>query len=146
MVFPSRAAAAALLLVCGVSLGLWPGETNARLQTGAVPTLAPRLRPADILLDFGRIEPGREARRSFVLHNDGNAELFLGEPRPSCGCATVKLDSPVPPGGTGRIEVALSARSVRPGTIASHIEVASNDPDAWLFLVRAEVAADDASR
>lgn len=109
--------------------------------TQRVVAKGPRLRVGDNQLDFGVVAVGQELAHTFVLHNDGDADLEIAKAKPSCGCAALNYDKVIPAGGEGKFEVRVSGKSVRAGLMSHRIEIESNQPDFWLMTVRAKVDA-----
>lgn len=76
-------------------------------------------------IDYGEIEKGADGVRVFQFTNTGNAPLVIEEVYSSCGCATPSwTKAPVPPGGSGEIQVKYNTSIV--GPIRRTITVYSN--------------------
>jgi hypothetical protein len=88
----------------------------------------PRIRLAEVIHDFGRIEFGAMARNDFVFTNTGNAALEILDVKPGCGCTTAgQWDRRVEPGKTGRIPLQFNSTGFS-GTISKSATVTCNDP------------------
>jgi hypothetical protein len=73
----------------------------------------------------------------FEVKNSGDAVLRLEKVRPSCPCVSVKYDSVVEPGKTGRIESFIDTKGFHSGPMSKFIMVASNaknDPTVKLTV------------
>lgn len=78
--------------------------------------------------DFGAVTEGDSLKHTFVLKNDGTANLLLDRVQTSCGCTVAELKKKdIPPGGTGELEVTFNTQG-RPGDQNKIITVLSNDP------------------
>jgi hypothetical protein len=100
--------------------------------TGAIaPTPATTLKPedlafADVIHDFGTIQEGPDASFVFTFKNNGNEPIVIQKAQPSCGCTVPSFSNePVPPGGTGKIDVAYHTKG-RPNAFSKSITVVSN--------------------
>ncbi|HNQ90735.1 MAG TPA: DUF1573 domain-containing protein [Verrucomicrobiota bacterium] len=101
----------------------------------AVPGPGPRIRFAETVHDFGKIEVGTVVKHDFVFTNIGTAVLEITEVRPGCGCTTTGTwDRRVEPGQTGKIPLQFNSSGFS-GTIGKNMTVFCNDPErATLFL------------
>jgi len=78
--------------------------------------------------DFGKVMEGEKLKHVFLFKNKGTATLEILRVEPSCGCTAAVLSSPrTPPGGEGRIEVAVDTQGMR-GRVSRDISVTTNDP------------------
>jgi hypothetical protein len=62
----------------------------------------------------------------FEVKNTGDAVLKLEKVRPSCPCVSVKFDSVVEPGKTGRIKSFIDTKGFHSGPMSKFIMIASN--------------------
>ena len=77
------------------------------------------------VIDYGDIEKGSDGIRVFEFTNTGNVPLVITDVSSSCGCTIPKKpEEPIPPGGTGEIEVKYDTQRV--GPIRKTITVYSN--------------------
>ncbi|MCA1752026.1 MAG: DUF1573 domain-containing protein [Flavobacteriales bacterium] len=61
---------------------------------------------ADNAHDFGTIQQDSENKKIFTFTNEGNEPLIIEKAKGSCGCTVPTYPKePIPPGGTGEIEV-----------------------------------------
>lgn len=82
---------------------------------------------------FGQRDSAQVVEHSFVLKNNGDAELFIKAIRPDCGCIAVRSDLlALPPGGSTSIDVRLALKGLR-GVMRKRVIVESNDPVSPLF-------------
>jgi hypothetical protein len=76
--------------------------------------------------DFGKVGAGEKIGCIFTYTNTGDADLVITSASASCGCTVPKYDrKPVPPGGTGMIEVVFDT-SGREGMQTKTVVVQSN--------------------
>jgi hypothetical protein len=56
--------------------------------------------------DFGTVQQDSENKKVFTFTNEGNEPLIIEKAKGSCGCTVPTYPKePIPPGGTGEIEV-----------------------------------------
>lgn len=79
-------------------------------------------------IDFGTLNQGAEAVRTFKFTNTGKTPLVIQGIKGQCGCTTI-LDSwpkdPIPPGGSGTFQVKYDT-STRVGAFDKKVTVTSN--------------------
>lgn len=64
----------------------------------------------DTLHNFGWIEEGGRAVYSFEFKNNGKTPLVVSGANGSCGCAVASFPKePIPPGGSGKIDVEFNS-------------------------------------
>ena len=96
--------------------------------------------------DFGTVEEGDKAEKTFTFKNTGNQPIILSNVRASCGCTTPNWTrEPVMPGQTGKIEVSYNSAG-RPGAFNKTITITSNATEANKVLtIRGNVVNDPAN-
>lgn len=78
----------------------------ASLREKPAPELAPAMAFRDTLFDFGKVREGEIIEYAFIFTNPGKGPLLISRARSTCGCTVPEWpEAPVPPGGTGRINV-----------------------------------------
>lgn len=88
----------------------------------------PRIKCGHPEYDFGMVDPQELVRHTFVLENNGSADLAIKQIHTPCGCTTVDAGvRTIPPGGSSGIEVRLSLAG-RKGFVQKSVYVESNDP------------------
>jgi hypothetical protein len=81
---------------------------------------------ADMVHDFGTIPEGPDASCVFTFKNNGKEPIIIQKAQPSCGCTVPSFSGePVPPGGTGKIDVAYHTKG-KPNAFSKSITVVSN--------------------
>jgi hypothetical protein len=89
---------------------------------------APKIQFDQTSYDVGTIIEAqtRVIKTVFNVKNTGDATLKLEKVRPSCPCVSVKYDSLIEPGKTGRIESLIDTKGFHSGPTSKFIMVASN--------------------
>jgi hypothetical protein len=84
--------------------------------------------------NFGKVKAGERVGCIFTYTNSGDADLIITSASASCGCTVPKYDKkPVPPGGTGTIEVVFDT-SGREGLQTKTVVVQSNAENNIVIL------------
>jgi hypothetical protein len=87
----------------------------------------PRITFAEIIHDFGNIEPGTRNTCEFKFTNTGDSPLKITDVSKSCGCTTSSLEKEeYGPGESGILKVDYHA-SLQPASITKTLVVSSND-------------------
>ena len=96
--------------------------------------------------DFGAVEEGDKAEKTFVFKNTGNQPIIMSNVRASCGCTTPSwTKEPVLPGQSGQIQVSYNSAG-RPGAFNKTITITSNATEATKVLtIRGNVVSDPAN-
>ena len=80
----------------------------------------------DVTHDFGTVPEGPDASCIFTFTNNGKEPIVIQKAQPSCGCTVPSFSSePVPPGGTGIINVSYHTQG-KPTAFTKTISVVSN--------------------
>jgi hypothetical protein len=84
--------------------------------------------------DFGDLQEGDVVKHSFNFKNTGSSPLIIAEAHGSCGC-TIPLypKEPIPPGGTGEIEVQFNSFA-KPGLQNKTVTVTANTEPSQTVL------------
>jgi len=84
--------------------------------------------------DFGKVDAGEKVAYTFSYKNKGNAPLVISYVSTTCGCTASKYSrKPVPPGGSGTIEVIFDSEG-RNGRQSKVITVRSNATKSTVLL------------
>ncbi|MBE0645690.1 MAG: DUF1573 domain-containing protein [Bacteroidetes bacterium] len=115
------------------------------LTTTIVP--AQHLRVDATEKSFSEMRPLEQRSVTFVLYNIASDTIFLGQPKPSCGCTATVLDkSTLPPGDSTLLSVEFRAAPGMNGTINKSVTLygrfAGVDEKLAVLRVHAEIAAD----
>lgn len=84
--------------------------------------------------DFGEFIQDREQQHAFLVKNTGTAPLKILEVDPDCACTVPSYDPEIPPGGEGRITLALKPYSVLK-EFTKKTRIRTNDPDTPQVLL-----------
>jgi cytochrome c5 len=97
---------------------------------------AARIRFDTVEHDFGKVPSDQKVSLKWTFHNDGDAPLEILNLKPSCACtATAVRSDPVPPGGSGVIEVTFDPVG-QFGQVRKSVAVTSNDPEHKIVILR----------
>ncbi len=115
------------LIACKGGVKTAGGDAGSGVAPAAAGT-GPAIACAEPTWEFGTIAEGEVVRHVFAIRNTGGEVLKIESARGSCGCtATVVSATEIPPGGEGRIEVAVNTQGRR-GALEKSVVVVSNDP------------------
>ena len=94
--------------------------------------------------DFGKLIDGVKVSFKFKFKNVGGSELIINQVKTSCGCtASHYSKDPIPPGGSGVIELTFDS-SHQPGKKYKYATVVANtQPNIVKLNIRAEVVQPD---
>jgi len=108
------------------------GQNSPTSQTSTpnaeVTDAKPKIRCDQPVYEFPEVWGGDKVEHTFILHNDGNADLEITKVRGGCGCTTIPgYDKVIPPGKQGKVTFIVQT-STRSTTKTVHPTVSSNDP------------------
>jgi hypothetical protein len=113
----------------GIASG--PAQTSIASPATAISpptTSGAKIRFAETVFDFGKVNGGEMARHNFVFTNTGSSMLEITDVRPGCGCTTAGAwDKTVEPGKTGMIPLQFNSTGFS-GTVTKTATVTCNDP------------------
>jgi len=108
---------------------------------------APRAVTPFINFTFGDVYRGEIISQIFVIRNEGDSDLQMGEFTAGCGCEVVRSDKVIPPGkaGSATLEVQTVSQS---GQISKTATLHTNDPDrpTIIFTLVANIIDGPATR
>jgi hypothetical protein len=109
--------------------------TGAALgQSSQDPQAKPKLTIQKLEHNFGEIKKGSVAQHSFVIKNEGKADLEIKNVAPACGCTASDFTKIVPPGQEGKITLSFNSSGFN-GAVTKHAEVYTNDPERPQFTL-----------
>lgn len=87
-------------------------ESNSA-EIVAAQTGVPKLQVDNLVHDFGDLKLNDKAEHTFVVKNEGTADLIILEAKPGCGCTVSDnyTKTPIKPGETGIVPVVFNATS-----------------------------------
>ncbi|MDD4756797.1 MAG: DUF1573 domain-containing protein [Prolixibacteraceae bacterium] len=97
---------------------------------------APAAKFSESSHDFGNMKQGEKKEHTFMLSNDGKADLIIRNVRSSCGCTAVAPSKKViAPGESAPVKVTFDSRGKR-GRQSKSITVITNDPKSPTNVLR----------
>jgi hypothetical protein len=90
-------------------------------------TAAPVLTVEKSRFEVGSLVEGDPVFHAISYTNNGDADLVLHDVKTDCACTTVTVDKNLPPGRSGKLELAIDTAN-QSGTIERKIALHSNDP------------------
>jgi hypothetical protein len=103
---------------------------NAEDAPAAVEAATPLLRLAETEFDNGEASPGTTVTHDFVIKNEGQAPLLISDVIPGCGCTVTSFTSFIPPGGQGKVGMAVDLYKEWAGrNVNKAATIISNDPN-----------------
>lgn len=98
----------------------------------------PRISCPNPVYDLGTVSAAGQFPCEFTVENRGNRELVIQDVRVSCrDCLEILAfpKEPIPPEGSGVVQVAFSAKGSK-GKVNKSLVVRSNDPTRPTFMLR----------
>jgi len=109
-----------------------PQAVSAESTAPAGPTTTMTFEQTDY--DFGSVKEGEKVQHTYKFKNTGSEPLIISGAKGSCGCTVPKWPSePIPPGGTGVIDVQFDSKG-KPGKQTKRVTVNANTIPAQTFL------------
>lgn len=118
----SKATAIVLFIIAAIAS---PGlASNQEKQKGS----SPKLVTQSFTHDFGEVEAGNPLNYSFIIKNEGSADLQIKNVAPSCGCTASEYDKVIAPGKEGKVTLGVAVTEHYSGEVAKSATVTTNDP------------------
>jgi hypothetical protein len=122
-----------LAVSCSSDHGNKESASHKDRQVGS-DNFLPEIKFVRTLHDFGKIYQGEVVGTNFAFTNTGSANLIILDASASCGCTVPSWSKePVPPGGTGNIEVKFDSAG-REGKQNKSITIRTNAGDVSSIL------------
>lgn len=118
----SGAALAAALLAFAPALAF------AQAPKAAAPAAAPKLVLPEEKKDVGTVPKGEVIHATFILKNEGKADLHVTDVKPSCGCTAPEYDKTIKPGAEGKIVLNVDTKTFQ-GPISKSALILTDDPE-----------------
>jgi len=91
--------------------------------------------------DFGKIKQDSENKYVFKFTNTGKEPMIIETANGSCGCTVPNYPkAPIPPGGTGEIEVVYKPGKQENAQTKTVTVIANTEPKETTLRIKAEVA------
>ena len=111
-----------------------PKEQLAKEQSSKDQSSKPKLVIQKLDHNFGEIKKGASAQYSFLVKNEGAAELEIKSVVPACGCTATEFTKTIPAGKEGKITLTFNSAGYN-GAVSKHAEVYTNDPEHQQFTL-----------
>lgn len=90
--------------------------------------------------DFGEIAQGEKVSYSFKFTNSGKSDLVISSAKGSCGCTVPEYSKdPVPPGGSGKIDVVFDSKGKSGGQNKKVTIVSNTVPNQAILTITGNV-------
>ena len=97
--------------------------------------------------DFGKIKQDSENKHIFKFTNTGKEPMIIETANGSCGCTVPNYPkAPIPPGGTGEIEVVYKPGKRENAQTKTVTVIANTEPKETTLRIKAEVAPGTGSK
>ncbi|HVS12296.1 MAG TPA: DUF1573 domain-containing protein [Thermoanaerobaculia bacterium] len=96
---------------------------------------APKAVVPQTLVDLGIVPRGDRASTEFTLENRGTAPLVVTQTTSSCSCMVVRADSPIAPGGSGKVVAEVDTEVLEGPSVAS-VTVYTNDAENPILTLK----------
>ena len=117
--------AAAALLVAAPASAL---AQAAKPAAPAASAAAPKLVLVEEKKDAGTVPKGEVIHATFVLKNEGKADLHVTDVKPSCGCTAPEYDKTIKPGAEGKVVLNVDTKTFQ-GPISKSALILTDDPE-----------------
>jgi hypothetical protein len=126
-------AAALLAIVPAIALAQAPKPAASTAsapapKAAAASVPAPKLVLVDEKKDVGTVPKGEVVHATFVLKNEGKADLHVTDVKPSCGCTAPEYDKTIKAGGEGKIVLNVDTKTFQ-GPISKSALILTDDPE-----------------
>lgn len=130
MTSPSRSALSgrATAAVVATLLAIVPAAALAQAPKADASGATPKLVIVKDKIDVGVVPKGEEVHATYVLRNEGKADLHVTDVKPSCGCTAPEYDRTIKPGGEGKLLLKVDTRTFQ-GPISKSALIITDDPE-----------------
>ena len=113
-----------------------PAKSQAQEPAGPLTSISFN----EYIHDFGVMDEGDVVVHTFEFTNTGAEPLILDKCKGSCGCTVPECPKdPIPPGGTGSIEVKFNSKGKKNSQTKKVYVNANTDPVQTLLTIKAQV-------
>lgn len=109
-------------------LAIAPAAALAQAPKASTSAPAPKLVLVDEKKDVGVVPKGELVRATFVLKNEGKADLHVTDVKPSCGCTAPEFDKTIKPGGEGKVVLNVDTKAFQ-GPMSKSALILTDDPE-----------------
>ena len=115
-------------------------DNTASAEGSVDPENAPAFSFEKDVHEFGDIAQGENVSYSFVFTNSGKSDLIISSAKGSCGCTVPEYSKdPVPPGGTGKIDVVFDSKGKKGQQNKKVTLVANTEPSQTILTIKGNV-------
>ncbi len=113
-----------------------PETANGKVDKDKLPVI----KFVETEFNYGKIIQGEKVSHTFTFTNEGKSNLVIASAKASCGCTVAQPPKdPIPPGGTGKIEVVFDSNG-KSGVVSKSITVLTNcEPNISILTIAGEV-------
>jgi hypothetical protein len=109
--------------------------TVALLACTSVALAAPHAVVEHPVFDFGTVAQGKKVDHVFILKNNGDSMLTIGQVSTSCGCTVADVSSrSVAPGKSSEIHVTFNSMNFH-DNVSKNVTVHTNDPGRTIYTL-----------
>jgi hypothetical protein len=109
-------------------LAIAPATALAQAAKPASSAAAPKLVLVADKKDAGVVPKGEVVHATFILKNEGKADLHVTDVKPSCGCTAPEYDKTIKPGAEGKIVLNVDTKTFQ-GPISKSALILTDDPE-----------------
>jgi glutathione peroxidase len=136
-----------LLALAALTLNVMAQDNG---KTAAAPKPAPKLVVNAATYDFGQVKEGEEVSHTFIVRNEGKAELVITNVSPACGCTASNFSKSVAPNSEGLITLSVKTAGMS-GPNERYADIISNDTQnafykLWLKLDVVKAVANETTK
>ncbi len=115
-------------VLAGTALAMAQDKPPAPPPAKGSAVAAPKIEVIPETKDAGTVAKGQMIESTFVIKNNGAADLVISDARPGCGCTVASFDKVIKPGAEGKVISSVDTKNFA-GPISKSILLISNDPD-----------------
>jgi len=109
-------------------LAFAPAAALAQAPKAAASAAAPKLVLVQEKKDVGTVPKGEVVHATFVIRNEGKADLHVTDVKPSCGCTAPEYDKTIKPGAEGKVVLNVDTKTFQ-GQISKSALILTDDPE-----------------
>jgi hypothetical protein len=133
------------VIIAAMAFAIAAPASARQTQAGGPSSPAPKLVVPLTSFEFGDVYRGEIISHTFVIRNEGGADLVIKEFTAACGCSVTESDRVIPPGKEGRAVLEIDT-STQAGEITKVATLRTNDlarPNLLLTLTANVLTSSD---
>lgn len=103
----------------------------------------PKVAVKQATMNLGEVKPNSEAAATFIVKNEGTADLRIINVAPSCGCTASQYTDVIAPGREGKIVLTVKTEGIE-GAHTKTADVYTNDPVTEQFVLTFHIVVPEA--